>query len=92
MPNGVTGLALVFVVVMFSFGGVELIGITAGEADNPKKTIPKAINQVVYRILIFYVGSMFVILSIYPWTKIDGSMSPFVAILMGSASQALRMC
>lgn len=83
MPNGVTGLALVFVVVMFSFGGVELIGITAGEADNPKKTIPKAINQVVYRILIFYVGSMFVILSIYPWTKIDGSMSPFVAIFDG---------
>ena len=69
--------------VLFSFGGVELIGITAGEADNPKKTIPKAINQVVYRILIFYVGSMFVILSIYPWTKIDGSMSPFVAIFDG---------
>jgi len=43
------------VVVMFSFGGVELIGITAGEADNPRRTIPKAINQVVYRILVFYV-------------------------------------
>lgn len=83
MPNGIGGLALAFVVVMFSFGGVELIGITAGEADNPKKTIPMAINQVVYRILIFYVGSMFVILSIYPWTKVNGEMSPFVAIFDG---------
>lgn len=82
-PNGITGLALAFVVVMFSFGGVELIGITAGEADNPKKTVPMAINQVVYRILIFYVGSMFVILAIYPWTNIDGHMSPFVAIFDG---------
>ncbi len=83
MPMGIGGLALAFVVVMFSFGGVELIGITAGEADNPAKTIPKAINQVVYRILIFYVGSMIVILSIYPWKNVDGEMSPFVAIFDG---------
>lgn len=82
-PMGLAGLFFAFVVVMFSFGGVELIGITAGEADNPRKTIPKAINQVVYRILIFYVGSMVVILSIYPWKNIDGEMSPFVAIFDG---------
>ena len=83
LPQGLTGLALCFVVVMFSFGGVELIGITAGEADNPQKSIPKAINQVVYRILIFYIGAMIVILAIFPWTGIDGQMSPFVAIFDG---------
>ena len=74
------GLLMALVVVMFSFGGVELIGITAGEADNPKRTIPKAINQVIYRILIFYVGALAVIMCVVPWASIDGQMSPFVKI------------
>jgi AAT family amino acid transporter len=74
------GLLMALVVVMFSFGGVELIGITAGEADNPKRTIPKAINQVIYRILIFYVGALAVIMCVVPWADIDGEMSPFVKI------------
>lgn len=79
-PHGVWGLLLGLVVVMFSFGGVELIGITAGEADDPERTIPKAVNQVVLRILIFYVGAIFVILALFPWTGIDGDASPFVEI------------
>jgi AAT family amino acid transporter len=65
---------------MFSFGGVELIGITAGEVDNPRRTIPKAINQVVYRILIFYVGAIFVMLCIFPWNQIGTNGSPMVTI------------
>ncbi|MEC0305006.1 amino acid permease, partial [Terribacillus saccharophilus] len=83
LPNGMIGILLSLVPVMFSFGGVELVGITAGEVETPKKTIPKAINQVVYRILIFYVGSMIVITSIFPWNQIDGESSPFVQILGG---------
>ncbi|MFS0559182.1 amino acid permease [Terribacillus sp. 179-K 1B1 HS] len=83
MPNGPTGVVLSLVLVMFSFGGVELIGITAGEVDTPKKTIPKAINQVVYRILIFYVGALLVIMSVFPWNQIDGQSSPFVQIFDG---------
>ena len=55
-------MALSIVVVMFSFGGIELIGITAGEAADPDRTIPKAINQVIWRILIFYVGTMLIML------------------------------
>jgi len=74
------GLLMALVVVMFSFGGVELIGITAGEADDPKRTIPRAINQVIYRILIFYVGALAVIMCVVPWADIDGQMSPFVKI------------
>ena len=79
-PHGIWGMLTALVVVMFSFGGVELIGITAGEAENPRRTIPKAINQVVYRILIFYVGAIFVILCIFPWDGIGTAGSPFVVI------------
>ncbi|PAE43188.1 amino acid permease [Bacillus sp. 7884-1] len=80
LPKGFTGLILSLVVVTFAFGGVELIGITAGEAENPDKTIPKAINQVLYRILIFYVGSMLVLVTLFPWDKVGLTGSPFVLI------------
>jgi amino acid transporter, AAT family len=91
MPNGTWNFILSLVVVMFSFGGIELIGITAGEADNPKKTIPKAINQVMWRILIFYVGALAVMMVIYPWNKVGDSGSPFVEIFskMGITSAAV---
>jgi AAT family amino acid transporter len=80
LPHGITGLLFSLVIVMFSFGGVELIGITAGEADNPKRTIPKAINQVIWRILLFYVGALTVMMIIYPWNQIGTVGSPFVQI------------
>ncbi|MFV0550151.1 MAG: amino acid permease [Limnobaculum xujianqingii] len=80
MPFGFEGLVMATAIIMFSFGGLELIGITAAEADNPEKTIPKAINQVLYRILIFYIGSLVVLLSLYPWTKVVEGGSPFVMI------------
>ena len=65
---------------MFSFGGIELIGITAGEAENPQRSIPKAVNQVVYRILIFYIGALTIVMAVVPWNAIDGKLSPFVQI------------
>ena len=80
LPNGYWGLALSLVVVMFSFGGIELIGITAGEADEPEKSIPKAINQVIWRILIFYIGTLLVLMMLYPWDKVGLEASPFVQI------------
>ncbi|AWH88064.1 amino acid permease [Limnobaculum parvum] len=80
IPFGFEGLVMATAIIMFSFGGLELIGITAAEADNPEKTIPKAINQVLYRILIFYIGSLVVLLSLYPWTKVVEGGSPFVMI------------
>ncbi|SEO93912.1 amino acid permease [Propionispora vibrioides] len=80
LPNGVYGVILSLVMAMFSFGGVELIGITAGEAENPKKSIPQAINQVVWRILLFYVGALTVILAIFPWNEMGTQGSPFVQI------------
>ncbi len=94
-PNGVSGLVMALAIIMFSFGGLEMLGFTAAEADKPKTVIPKAINQVIYRILIFYIGALIVLLSLTPWdslvTSLDASggtygASPFVQVfsLLGS--------
>ena len=80
MPNGIGGLIASFAVVMFAFGGIEIIGITAGEAKDPQRVIPKAINAVPLRILLFYVLTLFVLMAIYPWPQIGSQGSPFVQI------------
>ena len=82
-PNGISGMIASFTVVMFAFGGVEMIGITAGEASDPKRVLPKAINSVPLRILLFYVLTLVVLMSIYPWTNIGSQGSPFVQIFSG---------
>ena len=88
-PNGVSGLVMMMAIIMFSFGGLELVGITAAEADQPKTVIPKAINQVVWRILIFYIGALTILLSLHPWDDLVKTLtsggdayasSPFVQI------------
>jgi len=79
-PNGIEGMLMSLAPVLFSFGGIELLGITAGEAENPDKTIPRAINQVIYRILIFYVGTMIVLMTLWPWNEVGKEASPFVQI------------
>jgi len=76
--QGIMGTILSLQLVMFAYGGIEIIGITAGEAEDPKKSIPKAINSVPLRILVFYVGTLFVIMSIFPWNQIGTQGSPFV--------------
>ncbi len=53
--------------VVGAYQGVELIGITAGEAKDPKKTLTRAIQSTIWRILIFYIGAIFVIVTVYPW-------------------------
>lgn len=79
-PNGGWGFLCSLAIVMFSFGGVELIGITAGEAENPEKSLPRAINELLLRILIFYVGTMVVLMTLAPWNKVGLDASPFVQI------------
>ncbi|WP_192457954.1 amino acid permease [Musicola keenii] len=79
-PHGISGMVMAMAVIMFSFGGLELVGITAAEADHPEKSIPQATNQVIYRILIFYIGSLTILLSLYPWEKVVEGGSPFVMI------------
>jgi AAT family amino acid transporter len=77
-PNGFTGMVLALPVLVFSFGGIETIGMAAAEAAHPERTIPKAVNSVIWRILIFYIGSLFVIMAIYPWNELGTQGSPFV--------------
>ncbi|MCF0154614.1 MAG: amino acid permease [Veillonella sp.] len=79
-PNGIGGFILSFQMVVFAFTGIELVGLTAGETENPKKVIPMAINNIPIRIIIFYVGALAIIMSIYPWTAVDPAKSPFVAV------------
>ena len=80
LPMGVSGVILALPIALFSFGGVELIGVTAGEAQDPERTLPKAINAVVYRILIFYIGALLVIMSLVAWNQLDPKQSPFVMV------------
>lgn len=78
MPNGWTGVIGALPIVMFAYLGVEMLGLTAGEARNPEKSLSKAVNSVFWRVLIFYIGALFVIMSIYPWNQIGTQGSPFV--------------
>ncbi|AKA38799.1 amino acid permease [Yersinia ruckeri] len=90
MPNGISGVIASFAVVMFAFGGIEIIGVTASEAKNPEKVLPKAINTVPVRILLFYVLTLLVLMAIYPWNSIGQNGSPFVEIFssLGISSAA----
>ncbi|RHW39429.1 amino acid permease [Lysinibacillus yapensis] len=79
-PNGMSGFLFAFQMVVFSFVGVELVGVSAAETANPQKNIPSAINKIPVRILLFYVGAIFVILCINPWTELSAANSPFVQV------------
>ena len=65
-------------VIAGSYQGIELLGITAGEAESPRYAIVKSVKSVIWRILIFYIGAIFVIVSIYPWNELKSVGSPFV--------------
>ena len=76
--GGFTGFCFALSIVLGSYQGVELLGITAGEAENPQPTIVKAVKDTIGRILIFYVGAIFVIVAVYPWNQLSALGSPFV--------------
>ncbi|KRL59367.1 amino acid permease [Latilactobacillus fuchuensis] len=76
--GGLSGFIFALSIVAASYQGVEVIGITAGEAADPQHNIVKAIQSIVGRILIFYIGAIFVIVAIYPWNQLDAVGSPFV--------------
>jgi AAT family amino acid transporter len=79
-PNGISGMLLSLQMVLFAYVGIEMIGLSAGEAENPKKTIPMAIDSLAWRILIFYMGAILVILAIFPWNEVGQQGSPFVVM------------
>ena len=81
LPNGWRGLILALPAAVFAFGGTELIGLAAAEADDPARSIPRAINAIVIRLALFYVGVTVALLVVLPWRTIPTTGSPFVLFL-----------
>lgn len=80
-PNGFSGVFTTMLTVNFAFSGTELIAITAGEAKEPDKTIPKAIHTTLWRLVIFFIGSIVVMAALIPYQKAGVTQSPFVYVL-----------
>ncbi|MEC5230182.1 amino acid permease [Bacillus inaquosorum] len=77
--GGFSGFFFALSLVIAAYQGVELIGITAGEAKDPQNTLRSAIQSIIWRILIFYIGAIFVIVTVYPWDELNSLGSPFVS-------------
>ncbi|MEX7478120.1 amino acid permease, partial [Acinetobacter baumannii] len=83
-PKGVSGFLAGFQIAVFAFIGVELIGTTAAETKDPQTNLPKAINAIPVRIILFYVLALFVVMSVTPWNHIRADKSPFVELFLNA--------
>lgn len=79
-PKGISNFIAAFPMVFFAFQGIEFVSITIGETKNPKTVVKKAVNETLFRILIFYIGALIIIMSIIPWPTLSASQSPFVQV------------
>jgi len=77
-PYGLTGFLAGFQIAIFAFVGIELVGTTAAETKDPHKSLPKAINSIPLRILLFYVGSLICIIAVTSWAQVSPEKSPYV--------------
>ncbi|MBD2796684.1 amino acid permease [Xenorhabdus sp. 18] len=80
LPNGIFGFFAGFQIAIFSFTGIELVGTVTAETKEPEKILPKAINSIPIRIIIFYVLSMMCIIAVTSWPQISPEISPFVTL------------
>ncbi|QWF83127.1 amino acid permease [Amycolatopsis sp. CA-230715] len=80
-PAGVLPMVLIVQGVVFAYASVELVGVAAGETENPEKIMPKAINSIMWRIGVFYVGSVVLLAMLMPWDAYSKKESPFVTVL-----------
>jgi len=81
LPNGLTGLVSALPVALFAFGGTELIGIAAADADDPHRSVPRAVNGLLFRLGLFYVGATLLLLCLEPWSQVSTDSSPIVQAL-----------
>lgn len=79
-PTGLAGIGAALLVVVFAFGGTEIVAVAAAETEDPERSIARAIRTVAWRILVFYIGSLSVIIAVVPWTS-EALGSPFAAVL-----------
>ncbi|MGF6948065.1 AAT family amino acid transporter [Neobacillus sp. B4I6] len=80
-PHGMGGTFSAFLVVMFSYGGAELIGVAVTETKDAERVLPKIIKGAVWRVIIFYILPILIICGLMPWDKVTGADSPFVQVL-----------
>src|SRR5690606_27563873 len=80
-PNGIAGVAAGLLAVAFAFGGIEIVTIAAAESKDPERSIATAVRSVVWRISVFYLGSISIMVLVLPWTAASGETSPFVSVL-----------
>ena len=81
-PNGLMGFFAGFQIAVFAFVGIELVGTTAAEAKNPERTLPRAINSIPIRIIVFYVLALIAIMAVTPWRDVVPGKSPFVELFV----------
>lgn len=81
MPNGLSGIAAGLLVVAFAFGGIEIVTIAAAESENPDRSIAVAVRSVVWRISVFYIGAISIMVLVLPWNDPELESGPFVAVL-----------
>ncbi len=82
-PKGLAGVGAALLVVIFAFGGTEIVAVAAAETDDPSRSLARAIRTVAWRILVFYIGSLSVIIAVVPWTS-EALSSPFAAVLQAA--------
>ncbi len=94
-PNEFMGFVAGFQIAVFAFVGIELVGTTAAEAKDPEKNLPKAINSIPIRVLLFYVGALIILMSVIPWTQFNAGESPFIAMFslagLGAAATVVNL-
>ena len=89
MPKGVSGVAGALLVVIFAFGGIELMAVAAAETADPQRSVAKAVRTILWRILLFYMGAVTVMLLVLPWDSPEIEQAPFVAVLNAAGFPAL---
>ncbi|TWD47138.1 D-serine/D-alanine/glycine:proton symporter (AAT family) [Arthrobacter sp. AG367] len=94
-PNEFMGFVAGFQIAVFAFVGIELVGTTAAEAKNPERTLPKAINAIPVRVLLFYVGALVILMAVTPWTQFAAGHSPFIGMFslagLGAAATVVNL-
>ncbi len=94
-PTGLSGFLGGFQIAVFAFVGIELVGTTAAEAADPAHALPRAINSVPIRVMLFYIGALAVIMMVTPWDQVDPGTSPFVTMFamtgLGAAASVVNL-
>jgi L-asparagine transporter-like permease len=84
LPHGWTGVVLAITMAIFSYLGTEIVSVTAGEADNPKQAVPRALRQTLGRLALFYIGGIAILVGVLAWDKVGLTQSPFVTVFQAA--------